>query len=304
MNGPTAQSGCRLTNWWKMPQPELGTARWAVSILTSAFSRRELFIWIVGILAATQLFRVNALQPGDPFGDALWRSLASRSAFQYLAWYVVFRLLADSRPSPLSRADLAVGFVASLSSLVMFGAMAWLVATAVGAYLWAASGGDSNLRSASVVLLALAFNALWAPQLFEVISYPLLWLDTALVGTALNLMQTGFTWRGTIIESPGHAIAIFGPCSSFHNISLGLLCWIALTKLARPEWVRSDVYVGLAVVAAVLCINTLRVYLMALNPAMYAYWHEGTGAEVFGWSMALVVLAISLAGVLRTTVRQ
>jgi Transmembrane exosortase (Exosortase_EpsH) len=204
----------------------------------------------------------------------------------------------------LYRADLAVGLVASLLALLMFGATAWLVATAVGVYLWAASGDDVNLRSAAVVLLALAFNALWAPNLFEMISAPLLWADTALVWAALSLMQTGFTWRGTIIESPGHAIAIFGPCSSFHNMSLGLLCWIALTKLARPQWVRSDVYVGLAIVAAVLCMNTMRVYLMALSPAMYSYWHDGAGAEVFAWSVAAVVLAISLATVLRTPVRQ
>lgn len=84
---------------------------------------------------------------------------------------------------------------------------------------------------------------------------------------------------------------------------MGVLCWIALTKLARTDWVRGDAYVGLAVCAAVLSLNTARIYLMPLNPTTYAYWHEGTGAAVLGWSMAVVVLAISLFGVLRTPAR-
>jgi hypothetical protein len=67
---------------------------------------------------------------------------------------------------------------------------------------------------------------------------------------------SGYSWHGTVIETEGHGIAMFGPCSSFHNISLGLLCWVAITKLRRPDWAPGDAWVADLVVVAVVVLNT------------------------------------------------
>jgi exosortase/archaeosortase family protein len=92
---------------------------------------------------------------------------------------------------------------------------------------------------------------------------------------------------------------MFGPCSSFHNISLGLLCWVAITKLRRPDWAPGDAWVAALVVVAVVLLNTGRVYLMALSAEMYDYWHTGFGAHLFALVASAAVIAISVWGALR-----
>jgi hypothetical protein len=89
------------------------------------------------------------------------------------------------------------------------------------------------------------------------------------------------------------------PDSSYHNISLGLLCWVSLTKLARSRWASGDVWVGLLVCAAVVALNASRLYLMASSSESFTYWHEGTGQHLFAWATTLTVLGISLWGALR-----
>jgi hypothetical protein len=127
----------------------------------------------------------------------------------------------------------------------------------------------------------------------------LLWVDTALVAAFLSVVHSGFSWDNTIIASGDHSIVVLSGCSSFHNISLGLLCWVALTKLARPVWLKGDAGVAVAVCAAVLLLNLQRIYLLAVSAESYTYWHTGDGAQIFVWVTSATVLAIALWGVLR-----
>ncbi len=159
---------------------------------------------------------------------------------------------------------------------------------------------DRRLQAAAAVLFALAFNGMWGPVIFEVLAIYLLRADAALVGTVLSLTQPGMTWHDTIVGKPdGHSLFIYSPCSSFHNISLGLLCWVAVTKLIRTAWVRADVLVAVGVTAAVIFLNASRLYLMALSPDYFTYWHDGFGGVVFAWVVTFAVVLISLWGAIR-----
>jgi hypothetical protein len=189
---------------------------------------------------------------------------------------------------------------ASLNFLPAQSAPAWFSTTAVGLFLLLRSEGDQNFKAAGAVLLALAFNGYWGPKLFDIFSYYLLRADAALVGAALHLTQPGMGWQETVIGRPGvHTVLIFDPCSSFHNISLGLLCWISVTKLVRTSWVRGDLATALVVCASVILWNAGRLYLMALSNDHYVYWHEGTGQQLVGWGTTLTVLLISVWGAVR-----
>ncbi len=264
-----------------------------------SISRREVFTWVVSILAAHYflMFRGAA---GTPFLDALTQSLVSKSVFHYLGWYAVFQLLADSEASrSATKVDLAVGLAVLPVPFLSGEGFVWIAMTVVGLYLWATSRGDRNIRAAATVVLALSLNGLWGRLLFDLLAPPLLQADTALVGALLAVTRSGYAWNGTIISSDVHSIIVLSGCSSFHNMSLGLLCWVALTKLARPQWIKGDAWVALAVCAVVLLLNTLRIYLMAFGPAFYAYLHMGFGAQLFSWTTSAAVVAISLWGVLR-----
>jgi hypothetical protein len=264
-------------------------------------SRREFWIWVSCVLL------VRSVAPLQGVSDYQWvtaipQALASHSAFFYLGWYAVFHLLLES--SSVQRPmwpDVALALSVCLINFAPVQAAVWISATVAGTYLLAASVGDAKLRAAAVVLLALAVNGLWGPRLFDIFEFQILRADAALVGTALSLTLDNVRWNDTILGvSEGHSIIVFGPCSSFHNISLGLLGWVALTKLARVDWMRGDIVFAALVCAAVVLLNGCRLYLMALDGGSFAYWHDGPGAQLFAWSTSLIVLFISLWGALQT----
>jgi exosortase/archaeosortase family protein len=267
---------------------------------TRPLSRRELLLWLACILLANHIFFVEPVQSAPQIIEAL-PQLATKSIFFYLAWFVVFQLLAGT-PSerPASRLDLAIGFAVCLVNFMPGKMSAGIPVTILAAYLLASSGGDERIKAAAAVLLGLALNGLWGPKVLELFAYYLVRVDAALVGVALMLTHSDIVWNDNIVGvANGHRIIVYASCSSLHNISLGLLCWVSLKSLVRSYWLRSDVWIGLLVCVVVVALNVGRLYLTALSPEQYAYWHEGSGQEVFVWVTTLVVLSISLWGAYR-----
>jgi hypothetical protein len=267
----------------------------------SAIGRRELLLWVTVILFANVFFRVDGRISGGTYEAAL-ALFGRNSVFQYLGWYAVLSLLLEAAPEPRARwIEVAFALALSLGNVRPLGPMEWMSATAVGGYLLAAHANDTKIRAAAVVLLALAFNGLWGPLLFGIFSYPLLVADTALVGGTIWLFQEGVVWHGNIVGMSGgeHRLLIYGPCSSFHNISLGLLCWVALTKLSGVTWARGDYAIAGLVAGTVVLLNTARLYVMTFSYDAYHFWHLGAGQEIFSWITTFCVLAIGLWGSLR-----
>jgi exosortase/archaeosortase family protein len=259
--------------------------------------RAELFIWLACVLVAKQLFPpwVNS---ASPFIDALVAEFANTSAFYYLGWYAVFRLLYESdQTTPSTGMDLVFALLITALNVLPPTSISWISTTAVGMFLLATSQEDRKFQAAAAVLFALAFNGLWGPLVFDFFAFQLLQADATLVGGLLSLTQPGMSWSKTIVGTPeGHNILIYYPCSSFHNISLGLLCWVTVTKLTRTTWVAKDALVALAVCAIVILLNGSRLYLMALSLDYFTYWHEGLGQQLFVWATMLGVLLLSLSG--------
>jgi exosortase/archaeosortase family protein len=258
-----------------------------------------LYIWLCCLLLANQLLRAP-LESGLSI-ETLVSALFERSAFYYLGWFAVVSLLYESKAETQSTVtDIALALAVGAFNFLPAYSVSWLSATVVGVFLLIMSQGDRKIQSAATVLLALSFNGLWGQRIFDIFAPYLLLADAALVGTLLSLTQPGMTWDQTIVGSPdGHNVFIYSACSSFHNISLGLLCWVAVTKLFRSEWRRQDALVALCVTASVIVLNAGRLYLMALSPEHFAYWHDGVGEKLVGYATTLSVLFISLWGATR-----
>ncbi len=268
----------------------------------AGIGRCEFFAWIACVFFIADLGRIEVARPSEII-PTLVDSVTSRSVFYYLGIYAVIRLLLESNASrKTSRWDVGLGLAACLLAMLPFKSVDWVLATAWAIYLYATSGSDRKAKAAAVVLLAIAANNLWGPVIFDVFEATLLRIDAALTGTALVLSHTGLTWHGNIVGAPGgHRIIILSGCSSFHNISMGLLCWTALTKLARPTWIRADLPFALGVVGAVILLNVARLYLMALSADDYFYWHSGFGSQLYAMVTTLAVLVISLWSVCRNS---
>ena len=125
---------------------------------------------------------------------------------------------------------------------------------------------DPNTKAAGTVAAAMAVQAVWAPLIFSKISFVLLQVDAGAVGWLVIFL---------------YGIRIYGPCASFHNLSLASLCWVTLSMLHRPYWVKSDIYIGLVAALIQFGFNICRLVMVCLSPPMYEFWHEGSGKHIF-----------------------
>jgi Transmembrane exosortase (Exosortase_EpsH) len=260
-------------------------------------SRTAVFIWTAAIFFLNQVFDALRGVPAGGNSDAA-SDLAAVGVFQYMAWYAIFRLLTSSdRVVAARRLDVFACAALSLLVLAPTSRMIWIAATGVAAYLWCVSPGDGKSRSAGMVLAALAIQEFWGHLFFELFSYPLLRAETAVVGMIVEATRTGAVWRGNVIVEPGgHAIVVLAACSSFHNLSIALLCWVTISRLRNQDWRPRDLYGGLMVVATMISLNGARLYLMALDADDYRYWHDGTGSQIFLIGVSVIVLMMALFG--------
>lgn len=170
---------------------------------------------------------------------------APMGIFQYMAWYVIFRLLGSSDSAITVRwRDLLV--IAGLC-LLLFLPMArsiWVAAVGIAICLWIFSDDDPKVRAAGIVLAALSVQEFWGDVFFNLVAEPLLHAVTAIVGTLLEAARPGTTWQDNVLTGPdGFGIIIYTGCSSFHNLSLAMLCWLTVSKFRNHNWHSRDLIV-------------------------------------------------------------
>jgi hypothetical protein len=204
---------------------------------------------------------------------------AAIGAFELFGAIVALYLLLKGGPGNASRLDwLACASATLVASVGFTGTSITLFAL----YLFVRDRQDQNTKAAGAVAAAVAVQTVWAPLIFSKISFILLQIDAGVVGWLVSLAIPGASWSGTVVSTPGgHEVAIGEPCASFHNLSLASLCWVTLTMLHRPYWVKSDVYVGLVSALIQFGFNVWRLVFVCLSLSMYEFWHQGLGQHIF-----------------------
>jgi hypothetical protein len=256
-----------------------------------------MFIWAAAILFINQLYGVIKEMPAVSL-EVLVSDLLAVGIFQYLAWYAVFRLLGSS---DLARAAKWRDFlIITFLCLLVFlpsSRMIWVATSGIAIYLFLTDTGDPKLRAAGIVLAALSVQELWGRLFFNLVADHLLDAEAAVIGTILEVAQPGTVWQDNAIKGPsGHGVIIISGCSSFHNLSLALLCWVTISRLQRQTWQVRDFVVGGAIGMTMILLNMARILLMAWSVDLYHYWHNGPGAEIFEIGASLTVLLMSLYG--------
>jgi exosortase/archaeosortase family protein len=261
-------------------------------------SRRDIFIWIFIILFSNYLFGIikEALTGSL---EKLATDFSSVGIFQYMAWYSVFHLLFRINPSYVARKrDYLVTMAFCIPIFLPTVRMIWVAATGFAIYWWVFNSGDLKLRAAGIVLAALSVQEFWGHVLFHLFAYPLLCAETAVVGTMMEAARAGTVWQNNVITGPsGYGIVVYDECSSFHNLSLAMLCWVTISKMRDQHWRSRDFAIGSVVGISMIIWNVTRLCLMAWDIDLYHYWHDGIGAEIFAICASLSVLLISLYGV-------
>lgn len=260
-----------------------------------AVSRSIMLRWAVIILGVNWLLAIIEEDTASNLPDLI-TSLLSVGVFQYMAWFAVFRLLAAAdRTKMASNQDWAVILGLCLIVFLPYRRAVWIAATAIGLYSALLSGGDRKLRSCGIVLVALSVQEFWGYQLFELMASPLLRAEAAVVGTILQTVERGAAWQDNmIINQSGWGIVIYPFCSSFHNVSLALLCWVTVSRLARDTGRGCDFVIAGLIATAMIVMNVTRLSLMSFNENLYHYWHDGAGSQIFAIGASLFVLLASL----------
>jgi len=232
------------------------------------------------------------------FPEKLVSDVGSIGIFQCMAWYVFFRLLAASDVTAVARSrDAAIAAALSLLTLLPTSQMTSVAASGLAIYLWIFNEGDAKLRAAAAVLAALSVQEFWGHVFFNLFAVPLLRAETAAVGIVLEAVRPGTLWQDNIITGPsGFGIVVYAGCSSFHNLSLAMLCWMTISRLHHQNWRSRDLVTGAAVGATMIILNLVRLCLMSWNIDFFHYWHDGLGAEIFAIGASLTIVSISLYG--------
>jgi len=215
---------------------------------------------------------------------------AALGAFEFMGVAASLYLLSRGRSGNATTFDWSICASALLLACLGFAGTA---ITVFALYLFLRDRDDANTRAAGTVVTAVAVQAVWAPLIFSKLSFIFLQIDAGVTGWLVSQFVPGAFWEGTIVYTPsGHNVNVTAACASFHNLSLASLCWVTLTMLHRPYWVKSDLYVGLAIGFIQFGLNIWRLVFVCLSLPMYEFWHDGFGKHIF--SAVATACAIAL----------
>jgi exosortase/archaeosortase family protein len=211
-------------------------------------------------------------------------------------------LMARSRPVPFRRVDGIAAATVALLLLMPHPAGSWLAATALALF---ALGRDRdcpyNVAAASV-FLAIATGEFWSRIAVQTFAAPLLAWDAALVAGVLDVFTTRAVERvGNLIVAGDMSLAILAGCSSVINVTYGLLVWIGVARMLRPEWQRKDLLTAFVVAVTVVAANVLRMTIMAWSAEAYDWMHGAAGADLFNLGLLLFAATVALLSTRPTT---
>lgn len=231
--------------------------------------------------------------PGQALSD-----LASVSVFQIMAWYAIFRLLTSSDRTQFAQPrDILIALALCLPLFLPTSRTIKVLALGAAIFCWVRGRDDPKLRAAGVVLAALTIQEYWGRIVFDLFTLPLLRAETAVVGTLVQAVRAGTVWQSNVISGPsGFGIIVYSGCSSFHNLSLAMLCWVTVSRLRNLDWRSRDLVTGGVIGITMIACNVARLCLMAWSLDFYEYWHNGLGAQIFAVGASVMVLVLSLYG--------
>jgi exosortase/archaeosortase family protein len=239
---------------------------------------------------------------GRWFGDGQVRAFDARAVAQLLAFnagdalaLAAMASLALSGRATLRLRGLDCVVVAAASLFFLPAApqnLPFLGATLAGLYFWLFRSDCRELVSLGQLWLAVSGYETWGRVFFRLVSVPVLRFETAMITGAGQALGLGLSAEGELLRSPnGWSVYILEACSSFHNVSLAVLVWLSLLKLAGESVGRAKLAALAVGVGLIVALNISRILLMTLSETQYEFWHHGDGASVFS---CLTLAAIAL----------
>jgi len=229
--------------------------------------------------------------------DTFINALLSGFGQSFVIWFslVVSAILwkrSTVRAFTNSRTTYTFALLLSLALLIPLATINWLICASC-ALIWLRQYRDDPFaRASALLILAIAIRDPTTKLCLTLFANQILSFDTWLTFLSLSFFYgTSFSMQGNLIsQADSYDLLILTGCSSFVNLSLVLLLWLALSLRYKPNLSRVDMAIAAMLCVGVLALNTFRLTLMAIDQHWYQLFHDGNGALVI--ELAIFFLAL------------
>ena len=259
-----------------------------------SLDRNGLFAGLVVIgFANGNLIRVVNEIRARELADVLMNTFQI-SAIVWVALFVGVSFLLRRPRAPLTHVDKAVAAGAAVAFLAPVAPLSWIALSALAVYiLWTSPAGSFSERG-GWILLAMTVPMFWSRVMFSLLSDFILEFDAILVGWIVGIERAG----NAIAFADGSGYLWIAPgCSSLHNVSLAILCWVLFAQLFYGERPLRQAWWGALACAAVVAINVARLSLIALYREHFDLLHGPVGANVATWLTLAAIIGVCALGV-------
>ena len=210
------------------------------------------------------------------------------SVFVWLATGAGLLLVARSPAVMPSRGDWVLCALAGIAMLLPVPALSWLAYTGLALSLLVRSAPGSALRRGAVILLAVTIPMFWARIVMSLFNDTILAADATLAAWAVGTQRSG----NIVPFADGSGAMWIAPgCSSFTNISLAILAFVALVNVTARPWTAGVLGLGMLTCALVVVVNVTRISLIGYYPDQFELIHGAVGASIAGWLTTLLIMA-------------
>jgi exosortase/archaeosortase family protein len=261
---------------------------------------QELAIWCV-ILAAIAFWGeviAASLDRSLPIPVAIAQSVFAAGAFGVAAWAMILvrcgQLVAD-RPARKSLVAAALG-VGLLCAIPARPATA-LALACLGGWLLIAATATRGGRQAGLLLLALSLS--WASTCVAPLHVMVGHLDAHALALVSGLAGLPVTVDGNVAMAGDFGVEILATCTSSSQLPDVILAFVVVVLYRRGALRWADLPFLIAALVVSVVLNEIRLAFMVRNEAAYQWWHEGTGATVYGLAALTSAVAFPLLATAR-----
>lgn len=223
-------------------------------------------------------------------------SLFEISVIVWAAIFIAAQLALEEQRGEISVFEKVASVTIVAASMLPIGPISWILVTLMALYLIVRELGQSAIRRAAWIFLALAFPMFWSKRLFNIMAEYFLSLDAILVSSITHTQRIS-----NLVKMPeGDGFLEIAPrCSSMANVSLAVLCWVLFTQTRRTVWRPANILWCSAACLIVVTINVTRISLIGFFPSYYDLLHGDVGSMVTNWLTVIAVFAVCNYGARR-----